>query len=349
MSAIRGKVIITLILSINLFFCETIVRAELANSPYRILQLKPSAEQHRCPVVTAVCIQPGGQLLATSGDDHRVCIWDLSTGKLLRELTGHTDWVHTAVFSPDGRWLATAGADGNILFCDCGDRELVHTWKQETFVRQEAAISRVVYSPDAKKLAVAGFNSRLNVYDVRSRRGELSLGCPCDDMRAVAVSPQGDLLAGGGRNGCIRLWSLDSGEALRDIRGHRQRIRALVFTANQNHLLSAGEGCTVRIWSVSNGQLVRNLRRHPGKILAMTTCGPRRLATAGSDNQIRIWDLESGTIVGKLTGHTGSVAALDFSQQLLLSGSYDTTACVWNLTRIEKSAGLDRTERERRH
>jgi WD40 repeat protein len=347
MSATRRSTFIALTLFATFLSAGTFASANELDHPYRILQLEPAGEQDPLSVVTAVAIQPGRRLVATSGDDHRVRIWELSTGKLVREFDGHADWVHSAAFSPDGRLLTTAGADGKILVCDCGDSRHVEAWKQTIFARQDAAIARVVFSPDGTKLAVAGFNSGLNVYDVSSRRRELSLGCPCDDMRAVAISPRGDLLAGGGRNGHIRLWSLETGEAIRDVQAHRQRIRSLAFTADQSRILSTGEDCTVRVWSVNDGQLVRNLPRHPCKVLAMTMCGSQLLATAGSDNHIRIWDLDSGSIIGILTGHTGSVAALDFSRELLMSGSYDTTARIWNLNRIEKSAGLKRSAHQR--
>jgi len=56
------------------------------------------------------------------------------------------------------------------------------------------------------------------------------------------------------------------------------------------------------------------------------------LAAGGSDNQVHIWDLGTRTVTRELVGHTGSVAALARSGAMLVSGSYDTTVCIWDLT-----------------
>jgi WD40 repeat protein len=60
--------------------------------------------------VTDVTFSPDGLLLLTTGAPPRnVATWDVPTGKLLHLLIGHTGTVRAGAFSPDGRWIATAG------------------------------------------------------------------------------------------------------------------------------------------------------------------------------------------------------------------------------------------------
>ena len=47
--------------------------------------------------------------------DYTVRLWDVNTGTLTRTLTGHTDWVTTVVFSPDGNTITSGSWDGTIL------------------------------------------------------------------------------------------------------------------------------------------------------------------------------------------------------------------------------------------
>ena len=64
--------------------------------------------------VTSVAIGPNGQTLISGSADKTVKIWDLSTGKLLQTLAGHSDAVNSVALSPDGRCLASGSSDKTI-------------------------------------------------------------------------------------------------------------------------------------------------------------------------------------------------------------------------------------------
>jgi WD40 repeat protein len=59
--------------------------------------------------VTSVAFSPDGTRLLSASRDHDVILWDVATGKQLRVLRGHFGTVSDARFSPDGRWIVTAG------------------------------------------------------------------------------------------------------------------------------------------------------------------------------------------------------------------------------------------------
>jgi WD40 repeat protein len=58
-----------------------------------------------------VAFHPDGRTLATGSSDRTVRLWDVTTGRALRTLKGHTDYLSALAFSPDGRTLATGGID----------------------------------------------------------------------------------------------------------------------------------------------------------------------------------------------------------------------------------------------
>jgi WD40 repeat protein len=66
-------------------------------------------------LIWQVAYSPYGDLLASAGGDAAVWIWDAATAQPLVSLSGHSKSITSAVFSPDGRWLATGGLDGLLI------------------------------------------------------------------------------------------------------------------------------------------------------------------------------------------------------------------------------------------
>ena len=51
----------------------------------------------------AVAFSPDGQTVATASDDTTAIIWDTTTGQPVHDPPGHTDWVRSVGYAPDGQ------------------------------------------------------------------------------------------------------------------------------------------------------------------------------------------------------------------------------------------------------
>jgi WD40 repeat protein len=72
---------------------------------------KCTLEGHGSGCIYCVAFSPNGKLLASSGQDQTVKVWNIDRGKLVKTLTAHEDFVYSVVFSPDGKLLASLGRD----------------------------------------------------------------------------------------------------------------------------------------------------------------------------------------------------------------------------------------------
>jgi WD40 repeat protein len=304
--------------------------------PSETLEPQPVEPGQKPPVITAVAIAPGGEHVATAGDDHVVRIWSSSSGQLLHVFKGHADWVRSLAFHPDGQVLASAGDDGTVAFWEYATGR-----KLDALPAHPQVIYSLAFSPDGSQLATVGFERSVRIYDFEQRKLIRQLDGPCDDLRCVAYSPDGRRLVAAGRNGIIRGWTVETGAVDLEIQAVRLgRLRALAWLPDGDKVVSAGENKLLSVWDAATGQSVARLHCQTGKLLSMVVCGESLIATGGSDNVIRVWNWRTQTEADALIGHTGSVASLayDPSSNTVISGSFDTTVRVW---RLKSDVGAD--------
>ena len=108
--------------------------------------------------VNSVAFDASGSLLVSSSRDHDARIWDARSGRLLQQLVGHFGSVADARFSPDGRWVVTAGPITAGLW-DVRTGELVMYLRGPTS-RPTAAS----FAPDSRTIVVREANGGVRRY-----------------------------------------------------------------------------------------------------------------------------------------------------------------------------------------
>jgi WD40 repeat protein len=110
----------------------------------------------------SLAFHPSGKLLAAASLVRTVRVWDVRTGRLLRELTGHEDAVNCVAYSPDGRRLASAADDHTIRLWDADSGALLGVTELDTQVKG------LCFSPDGRSLFTGNGNS--SCYQLRTQR-----------------------------------------------------------------------------------------------------------------------------------------------------------------------------------
>jgi WD40 repeat protein len=119
--------------------------------------------------VTGLAFSPDGKQVASSSRDHDARVWDLTavrSGTIHdKVLHGHTAFVSGVAYSADGRWLATAGPLKAGIWAP-GETDLPKSFLQ--YVRgNQAPITSVAFSPRGWRLAAAGRDGSVRVFDCR--------------------------------------------------------------------------------------------------------------------------------------------------------------------------------------
>ena len=315
-------------------------------------------------LVYAVAFSPDGKLLATAGADGYVRLWDPATRKPVGRIM-HADFgdgmrkaagagqarVYAVAFSPDGKLLATAGADGHVRLWDPATGRLVGQ-PLPAVPHGLNGVDAVAFSPDGKLLASAnGDDGYVRLWDPATGHlvSKLVPSDPGQDgaVKALAFSHSGSLLATAGFDGYVRLWNPSTGKRVGqrlpvDL-GPNGGVYAVAFGADGKLLATAGADGNVRLWDPATGRPVgQPLPADPGPYstthgLDAMTFSPDGsvLAIADLDGYVRLWDPVTGRPVGQLVHAESSPDDVDgvaFSSdgKLLATGEIDGYARLWD-------------------
>jgi WD40 repeat protein len=124
----------------------------------------PLATAHQGPV-TRIAFAPDGQALASSGRDGLIRLWDVATGAERRHILAHPRGVNALAFARDGHTLASAGqSDPAIALWEAA------TGRKVGEIRDGRAAQVLAFSPDGTLLASAGFDAKVHLWEVATRK-----------------------------------------------------------------------------------------------------------------------------------------------------------------------------------
>ena len=185
--------------------------------------------------------------------------------KTLSESEFDSERVNGVAFSQDGKFLATAGENGLILWSTSNYKKISHfamPQKDEyspcdtcLFIGDVLVVGR-----GSKNMQVWDYENKKLLHDLSGFGGALSLarnsngkfvfsghGERIDTEKTTAL-----------KDYAIRMWDLKTGTLIKTFEGHRAPVMALAISPDDKLLLSSSERSTVRLWDVETGNVVNS-------------------------------------------------------------------------------------------
>jgi WD40 repeat protein len=240
----------------------------------------------------------------TASPDGTARIWDVAGGRIVESLRGHTGYVRSAVFSPDGKLVATGSDDGTARIWDVASGRSLYTLPSFHALDNGGFVT-AVFSPDGKLAATDGDGTvqiwsvssgrRLNV--IKSSGGAYHPFFSHDSKRVYAYD---------GFSGATRIWDDASGRPLHSLPQVEQS--STFFSPDGERLITfawsePGMTAQIRFRDPATGRSLRTLSvRAPGDrnayfLRAVFSPGGKLVVAMSTDRTARIWDVASGRLL----------------------------------------------------
>ncbi len=285
--------------------------------------------EHDLPI-SATAFSADGKFLASAGEDRRITIWNLETGKLLRTLRGHTDRIPGLAWHPHGKSLISVGWDATarVWNVDTGEPSILLNTHDDQ-------VLGLVFTHDGSLLATSDSASTVHIWgNLVTAESLHKLPGLADEIKALAFRGDKQRLAVGGTDRVIRVFDPQSGQLIAGQTGNRRHAIALW---NDSIISNAGEAGT-QVWSASGQDQKSPLP--PGEYLHIAASADGRwLAGSTPDSLIQLWDAQTKSLK-TLDGPKAALRYLAFTPDCkTLSGAVtiEGTVWLWSLETFEPS------------
>ncbi len=281
-------------------------------------------------VAAAACLpQTENDFLCPS----EVIIWDARTGDLLRRWEIGGGRADALAFSPDGSRIAAGANDSQVVVWEAASGTEV--WRTRGNYQFIVALA---FTPNSNDLLTAG-TSGMDLWDAETGALKRGFGGSIDQIKSLAISPDGLTALTGSREFSLILWNLRTGGEIRRLLGHTGEILSVAYSPDGTQAVSSGGSIggadqSIIVWDLEAGTLLRRLRpeigafnQFSGRVFDIVGVRfmPDGMGVLGGiqDGTLRLWDTQNGAIIRRLAGHRLGINSLVLSHdgRYLASGA----------------------------
>lgn len=277
--------------------------------------------------VRSLAVDPGtNQWFVLGLTDAQIKVWDLASGEMKANISGHIMAVRSLVVSKRFPYLFSGSEDKTLRCWDLEKTNSESGCQIRDYHGHVGGIYALALHPELDLLFSSGRDSAIRVWDVRSRVQVMALTGHNGDVTAL-ISQTGDpQVCLAGMDGTIRLWDLRNQKQALALTQHTKGVRLLVKHPHEQTMASVDSTGTINQWLLPGGQLLNTLKtpdsaKYDSNIINTLAINPdtNELFAGFGDGRMNFYDYVSG----KLTQQTKTKAAEGVPMSTIYSSAFD--------------------------
>lgn len=294
----------------------------------------------------SIDFSPNGRLLASSGDDGVIRLWDAYYGNLYAEFRSNMTSALAVTFSPDGNTVYASGNDFIIYAFDALTGDVL-----KRFLGHSGWVDKIIFHSTNREI-MASTNGSVIIWNLQTGKAISSFHSNATDFAFIpdgnsfAIPEMITLRTGATpyekivHNPVIRIKDSVTGET-NSIRTFDVSVAdpgpviSMAFSPDGKYITAGGPENTVW-WSGINGSSLSKIQDFDSTAqITSVVFNPSGdlLAAASTDFTIKIWDFENKSLIATLVSHTDAVRYIKFNPdgKSLASSSDDGTIIIWRI------------------
>lgn len=239
--------------------------------------------------ILGISFNSDNSLLATANALGVAYIYDTKTGKQIAKIDANQQlgwglaskdlWLSNALFSPDGKYLATGYSNGKILIWDWQTKQVhIDLYQSPEITRaHEDYIEAITYNADGSLLASASDDGTVIVWNMDPNiddRNKFTFRDHIATVNDVAFSRDGNFLISGGADQLVKIWDLHEGSHIVQptLYGNTSLIRGVDVSPNNKHIISGSDDNSIRIFTLDLDEALEQAQKRVTRQLTQAEC-----------------------------------------------------------------------------
>jgi len=275
----------------------------------------------------------GKKILAGSMDKIGIII-SKDTGKIIKQLKGHSEWIRTVDWSPDGKKVCTGSGDGEIKIWSVSSGKCLLTLDEH-----EDRIWDLDWSPDGDRIVSGSRDGTAIVWDITSGSILYRSQVQSRDIGSVTWHPKNNVFYTGSADGELKSWTYTNNEYVSNkIEPEKTELMAIsaIEISSDGNAVAVANGYMARIQKVdvidiNQGKTIQVINGTSYSILEVDwSPGMDSLIITSDFSNPQIWNAKEWVLEETLGYFKKTVMRIDNEKNEVIFGSNGDIIYIWN-------------------